>query len=1353
MNTYYRLLYIIFISCCFVDVNSQYIDNINDDFEKLTVESGLNQNTVNCILKDQHGFVWFGTNSGLNRFDSNKLSAFNVDVNDEIDMQNLHIYDLFESTQGEIWIASDAGLIRYNPLIEKIDIPFELGLSSDNPVVYAIEPESDSLLWLGTSRGVKQLHVYDGIQSSYNHEPYQPNSLSSSYVYDLCVTEREVWIATANGLDVLNRSNSSFNHFTYDINSKNSLPDDVVRSLELDNTGCVLMGTEHGGFAIYDPVQNKFKVFNTENSAIPHNDVRDVFISPSGLVWIATNGGGLCVYDGKDVKVAYEHNPDRPDGLNTNGVYSVYEDSEGVLWVGTYTGGVNYNIKRSNDFKIVRHVPFEKNSICENSVRSMFLDSNNDLWVGTLGGLSHYNHSKRIFTSYVSNANKNSSLSFNTVTTIFEDSKKRVWVGTYSGGINLLNKQKTGFKHYRHDPKNNNTLAGDNIYCIVEDGEGVIWAATSMGLSFYNSQIDNFERVGRLDVRDIKVLSDGNLLLSIFSGLAMFNIQTGGIEYYTADELSPFPVTSMYLESQNRVWLTSQGAGLASFDIAKKEYQFYTKKDGLPSNFISSILPYEGDKMWIGTYNGFSLFDQKTNTFTNYSLSHGLPASEFHPKSALYLPDGNIAFGGSKGMVFFNPQKVVNLEFERNLVMTSFSIDNKIVSANAPNSPLTKQIDETERLVLAYGENDFSFNFVDINFRSGGHSEYLYKLENYNTDWVNIGERTMVAFTNIKPGNYTFKVKVANSDQIKAIDIKIKAPFWMQWYFFVFIIMLIIALAYLYNKYSLISINQKNDLLLERMEYENETELNQMRTRFFTYISHELRTPLTLIIDPLRKAIEINKDGIIARNLDFVDKNTKRLLQLVDQIIDFRKLENDALKLQVEVLPISKVVNDIYLSFEEMAHQRGINYRIESDIGIEGWADRDKIEKIMYNLLTNAFKFTPDGGAITVGLEGIQEEGAINIYIKDTGKGIAKDNQEKIFEIFFQDVTQPKNRKGSFGLGLSYVSRLVKLHYGKIMVDSVPQEGSQFTVTLPIGKDAYSENERCVIIESPETNKKEVHKQRRELMKEPINEENNFPEHDKNTPKIVVVEDEPQLRDYFYISIAPKYKVYKAADGVEGLELIKKVMPDLILSDNMMPIMNGTELCQRVKKVPELEHIPFILVSAWNSDDQKIEGLKVGATDYISKPLDMDLLLAKIESILSDQERLKKKSKSTLDVSPDAPDIESEDVTFIREAKAIIEDHIDNSDFNSMIFEKRLNMSHAVLYRRLKRLTGMSSNEFIRDFRMKRAAQLIEKDKSLKVADVGFKVGYVDTKYFSQCFKKQFGITPTEYKNNHAKNE
>lgn len=1337
-----------------INASAQYFHNYEDQYEKITSESGISLNSVNCFLKDKTGFIWLGTKSGLNRFDSKNIVNFDLELSDEKTLNNLCINDLHQDINDNIWIATDFGLYMYSPTQEIITNPYDLFVDK-RIQVYDIEKESDSTFWLATSLGIRQVHLEKGVINSYKNEPYQPNSLSSTASHTICNDGEKLWIGTDNGLDLFDKKKESFNHFTNE-NTNGTLTSNRVRCLVRKSNGILLIGTEQGGFIVFDSFNGIFEAYTTSNSALPHNDIRDIHIGPKGDIWIATNGGGVCTYnETSGIQTYTMHDPDKPNGLNTNGIYSIFEDIDGTLWLGTYSGGINFNTARSNNFKTLKHIPYNTNSICENSVRSIHLDSQNNLWLGTMGGLSYYDTKNQNFTSYIHNKDQ-SSLSFNTVTSVFEDSQGRVWVGTYSGGLNLFNKRTKTFKHYKHKTNDIHTIPSNNIFAFTESNDGTIWIATTEGISFYNSKNDNFERVGNISTRDICALENGDLLLGINGGVATYTPKTGAFEYYTSDLIDPFPVNSILLSENKTAWLGSEGTGLTGFDLKEKTFKNFKEEQGLPSNFVNCVLPYKEEKLWISTYNGISLFDTKNETFTNFGLEKGLQISEFHPKSGVILPNGDYAFGGTQGLLFFSPDQVAKSTNQSNLVLTGFSIDNVMVSANSHNSPLTKNINEVEEIKLDYSENDFSIEFVDIDMISKGRSRYMYRLKNFNHDWVHIGNRDMAAFTNIKPGKYTFQLKTDNSDSIKEVQIFIKAPFWMQWYFFVLISLLLIGLIIMYNKYALISVNQRNKMQLEKVELESQTELHNMRTRFFTYISHELRTPLTLILDPLRKAIEKNLDpevdrAIIDRDLKFVSKNTQRLLKLTDQIIDFRKIENDALKLQVENTSISAIVNDIYQSFNELAQDHKLKYTSNIEENVTGWVDRDKIEKIMYNLLNNAFKFTKEG-SITVALQLVNGGKQIEISIQDTGKGIAKNKRDKIFELFFQDVTLKRNMEGSFGLGLSYVHRLVKLHHGKISVDSAEGIGSTFKVVLPILEEKFSENERCVIIESPETNTVETHKQRRDMMKDHNKEEIKFKDHDRNTPKIVIVEDEKQLRDYFYISIAPKYKVYTAEDGEEGLKLIKKVMPDLILSDNMMPGMNGTELCQEVKKDIHLEHIPFVLISAWNSDDQKASGLKVGAIDYISKPLDIDLLLMKIDSILSDQKKLKKASKSTIDIAPEEPEVETEDVKFLKDAVKLIEENIDSIEFNATIFEKNLYMSHAVLYRKLKRLTGMSSNEFIRDFRMKRAIQLLDKYKDMKVADVGFKVGYDDTKYFSQCFKKHHGITPTEYKKRQAQN-
>ncbi|MDN5213694.1 two-component regulator propeller domain-containing protein [Fulvivirgaceae bacterium BMA12] len=1332
-------------------INAQYIeDHSTGDFLSLTIENGLSQNTVHCILKDRSGYLWFGTDDGISRYNSYDITVFKGRQGGSKILSGVTVFDLFEDKKDKLWIAGDNGLSQYDPVTETVR---KLSLFK-NPRgrirVNCIYPENDSLLWLGTSNGLLLYNHQQKILKHYKHAASDIHSLSNSDVLSLAKDGDMLWVGTHHGLNLLDINTGNATHYFHKDEDPYSPGGNVIMTLSINEAGELWVGTETGGISYHARGSQRFINYNSKNSDLPNNYVKDICYTQEGDIWIATNGGGLSkMHQQSGAFTTFDHNPDNMRGLVSNSVYSVFEDREGILWVGTYAAGICFNTSKNNVFKIIRHQPHDSNSVCASRIRSLFLDGKDRLWLGTWGGLSVYDQRDKTYASYACQKNNSSSLSFNTVTAVFEDSEANLWVGTYSGGLNLMKPDRQGFVHYKSNPRDINSLSNDNVYCIAEDSKTNLWVGTLAGLNLYNRVTNDFKRFGGLGIRDIVVTKDDNLILATGGGVLFFNPSTETFEHFYSPKLTSFTVNKLMLEEDGKsVWVCSEGGGLALLDLNNRKYTIFTEEDGLSSNFVASIEADGEDIFWISTFKGLSKFNKKTKTFENFGLEEKLPCYQFQPKASVQLPDGTIGFGGSKGLVVFHPDSIGTSRKNPKIMLSSLKIDNKVVTVNGPNSPLRQSISETEKLSLKYGQNDFSIDFAALNFNNPGMNQYAYILENYMDEWAYIGNTTTVGFTNLNHGEYVLRIKTTNNtsgENEKFLGIVIAPPFYATWWFKILIALAIALLFYSYKKYTLISIKQKNDLTLQRMKLKSDEEFSQMRLRFFTYISHELRTPLTLISDPLHQLMENKRDTKDMRILNLIDKSVSRLLRLIDQVLDIKKFEGDTLSLQVAKQDILKRVEETVGAFYEFALQKEIAFKFQTDMdNLEGWVDEDKIEKIMYNLLSNAMKFTQEKGEVTVTLS--QERDNAIIQVKDSGIGIAKDQLSKIFDGFYRVKTAKTQTSIGNGIGLAYVKRLVELHHATISVDSTLGTGSTFTVTIPINKEAYQA--------------KEIAEDSAKMPATPAAEINDngmgkvcLKQHAKDTPRILVVEDETDIRNYIVESLSKKFRIIQASNGKEGLFKALKYLPDLILSDTLMPIMDGIELCQQIKSNDKTSHIPFVFLSAWTSDNFKVKGLEIGANDYIKKPFSIKILESKIVNIVENGKKISEISKRKISLIPDDKSIDSFDSQFIRKTQEVLERNFDDPDFNAYTFRKEMNMSHSVLYRKLKQLTGKSSNEFIRSYRLKRAAQIIKQNSGLLIAEVCIKSGFNDPKYFSQCFKREYKLTPSEYAIKYASEE
>lgn len=1355
-----RTTFFIFFTFLHISLlNAQYIDDQSaSDFNTLNIENGLSQNTVNTILKDKSGQLWFGTDGGLNRYNSYDLEEIDINKKNSQILIGKRVFDLYEDNDEMLWIGTDNGLKLYNSTNETLT-RLSLFENFSTPIrVNCIERENDSLVWLGTSEGLVLYGIEQGVIEHYRFQSDQTNSLSNSDV--LCITNDSdhLWIGTYNGLNYFNKKDKQFINYFQDEQNKNSVAGNTIKALSINKTGDLWVGTLQGGISFLAKGNKNFQTYNTDNSLLPHNEVYDIFQTSEGYLWIGTNGGGVSKFDiNQHAFTNYTHDSNHIQSLATNSIYSVYEDRDGILWVGTYSEGVCFNTSKNSRFKLLKHQTHNNNSIIESRIRSVYLDKKNNLWFGTWGGISVYNSKTKQYTSYSHQPNDTSSLSFNTVTSIFEDNNSNMWFGTYSGGLNLLNPNKKSFIHYKHDINDKNSISDDKIYCLAQDTSNNLWIGTQTGLNLYNPTQNNFKSFSNIEVRDIKITKDNKLILATIGGISIFNIETKSFENFYSKKLESFPLSQVYLEEDsNIIWFCSQGSGMGYMDLNTKEFTFFTEDDGLPSNFISSMISIKDDSFWVSTFNGLAKFDKNTKTFENFGGFLALPSKHFQPRASVILPDNNIGFGGSKGLVVFHPDSLSKKTEAPKIVLSSLKIDNKAVNVNdAAGSPLRKSISKIETLYLKANQNDFSIQFTALDFNNQGGKKYAYILENYMTDWANLGSIRTVGFTNLNHGDYILKLKVlngANHANEKALKISIAPPFYATWWFKILIFAILILILYYYNKYTIISTKQKQKNELQRLKLKSEEDFNKMRFRFFTYISHELRTPLTLISDPVSQLIKNrkDKDDHDFHFLTLINKNVFRLLRLVDQILDISKLEGDTLSLCVSNQNIVKCIEDTTNAFYEFAIQNEITFKfISENEKMEGWIDEDKIEKIIYNLLSNAFKFTLKKGTISIHLNYFDDSNdRVTISVKDNGIGIPKDKISKIFEGFYQVRSAKSLNPDGAGIGLDYVNRLVKLHQGSIDVESELNIGSTFSITIPIKEEFYNpKNIRNHTPECPPLKLVNLDKAENSEI------ETDHKNHNKNTPRILIVEDDFDIRSYIVKSLSEKFRVLEAPNGEEALSKALKYIPDLILSDTLMPIMDGIEFCKRIKKNDTTSHIPFLFLSAWTSDEFKIKGLSIGAIDYIPKPFSMQILESRIINIIDTGKKISEKSKTKIDFIPEDTNIDSTTDLFIRKAYNVLDKNFENPEFTANIFKIEMNMSHSGLYRKLTQLTGKSSNEFIRDYRLKRASQIIKQNSGLLISEVCAMTGFNDPKYFSKCFKQSYDMSPTEFTKKYANTE
>ncbi len=1292
-------------------------------FDKITQADGLSSNHILTIYQEKAGWIWVGTSLGLNRYDGYHFKVYKSDIDGLGTLKGGLVRCVYEDWQSRIWIGTEhGGLNLFDRDMEKFshfrfsDISID-SLFSANCII----SDSQNRIWVGTNKGVAFLDENDKLQKI-NIQAW--NEAGSPDVSRIVIDKKgNLWMGTISGL------------FVYDLQTKASrrlpLPDvdrvfDEINALYYDSDNILWLGSYNEGVFTVDPATQTVKKFDSWIRFNRSETIRAIVEDHQGIMWFGTRGG-LVAYDkGSKSYSTFLRDEDESLSLSLNSILSLCVDSKGDLWIGT-RGGINY---RDNDKQAFRHLKASKNDtrFLNNAEIYCFLIHGKDILIGTeSGGVNIYDTQTHRF-RYLTTKD---GLSGDCVKAFVQDGNEII-IGTYKGGITIIDATTYKVKSILRYQKNNpSSLNDDIVWGLFKDSHENIWVATNKGVQLYNGKTRAFQNKDELFSGTvcnwIKEDADGDLWMGGGNVLIVYNPETDKIIRYNER------TRDVIRAANNKFWVATRGHGLALYEKEKGAIRYYTEADGLCNNTIQSLLRDKSGQIWISTLNGLSCFNEKTSEFVNFDVSDGLQDNQFNYGAAIQNKRRQLIYGGINGINIFSPEDVRMNFFKPPVVLTELRVFNKPVEIG---SIIKKSISVADKIVLNYKQNVFSIEFAALSFANSSKNQYKYKMEGFDKDWIQSGVSNFATYTNLDPGKYKFKLKGSNSNGVwnekeTTIEIIIKPPFWKTWWFeLIMASVIIFFLAYLGNFY-LKRVRLKNELVFEKTKARKLHEIEAMKLRFFTNISHEIRTPLTLILGPLNQVIEQgNVDGDSKGKLQLVKRNADQLLKLINQLLDFRKLEARKHTIHYEKADILFFVRSILESFQSMALEKGVSLTLNA--GTEsfiGWFDGDKLQKILNNLLSNALKFTDPGGWVEVifnaednpASDGSGKTSFYSITVRDTGKGIPAKNISKIFERFEQ-ASNTKDYSGS-GIGLSITREFVKLMGGDIEVDSVEGKGSTFVVRLPVLSDA----EVNVDIQNPVVENPDV---------------NTPAEGDKNI--VLIVEDNTDVREYTASIFRSEYKVIEAINGKEGFDMAGQYVPDIIISDLLMPEMSGDVFCKKIKKDERTSHIPFILLTAVTSKESEKEALKIGADDYITKPFDINILRIKVDNLLSLRNTLRDKYKNDFLMQPSAVTLVSPEEKFLKKAVDIIEKNIDDPDFDIERFASEIGASRMQLYRKLEALTNMTVKEFIRDIRIKRAAQLLEQNK-LTVSEIVYQVGFRDLAYFRKCFRDQYGTSPSEY--------
>ncbi|MFB2120654.1 two-component regulator propeller domain-containing protein [Parapedobacter sp. 2B3] len=1322
----------------------------------LAIEQGLVNNEVTSLCQDRYGFLWLGTRGGLNRYDGYAFKLIRNHPKSGNNFTSQYVEVIHEGENGNLWVGTKTtGLNRYdlshNTIYHQIP-PDSLQINIQN--IQALH-ETDGYLYIGASSG---LFRYEPATDTYSPVTRKRNVLSLLSYGD------GLWVGTDLGLFSYEFSNGKFKQVVWDLGSSAQ-----VTSIARDPvSGLLYLGTWKMGVLVLDPatgrIVRQYRHEPGNEYSLSNNNAYRVFIDAARNVWIGTWGGGLHRLNIEGQTLQRYRLDSEDDGASQRCiVLSIMQDRSGILWIGTDGGGI-YKIdpgrKRFNNIEFAFHTDF---STIDTYVQSIFMNEEG-LWVGTRasgaylftsqGGLrkiptpagvnsvrgffeyggdlwmytnrgiviikgKRYGGNQRTVTS---DRGDPESLSGPKINSITRDRRGTVWVGTQESGLNKVigftDSGRPRFRRYSAQPGKDGALQNERISCMLSDSKGRLWMGTYNGLHLYDHDRDRF--IVYRQQNNLPACLTNNTVLCITED------QSGGI------------------------WIGTQHGfnKLIEDESGKYTFENHFAQNGFPNDYVHAIRPDRHGNIWMSTNNGIVKYDTKKGEFQHFDTRDGLISNVFSENSSFISSRGELYFGSIKGITSFFPDSITMNKRVPQVYITGLAVNNEDVTVGdtiAGRVVLSNAPFATRTITLSYKQNIVALMFAALDYHAPDKNQYAYKLSGFDQDWVYAGDQRQVTYTNLPPGNYRFTVMASNSDKVwneegTSIAIRILPPPWKTWWAYSIYVALLIAFLWLSRHIGISRIKLRNKLEIANLNYQREHEVAQVRSKLFTNVSHEFRTPLTLMMGPLSELSAASQlDGGTRGTLSRVLNHTRRLLHLVNQLLAFQKAEASSLALHVNTHDLTSIAKYVADSFADEAERRNIRFSVDCPTQLYFSFDKEKIEIVLYNLLSNAFKFTPDGGRITLSASlanATTDDASCEIGVADSGSGIREEDHQRIFERFYQAEKGHPNKTAGTGIGLAFVRELVGMHGGRITVDSLPGAGSTFNISLPAaGADIlFSADNPVDATAASNTNSKKNGRKADTLT--------------KDLPLVLIVEDNSEIRDYMASIIGAFYNVIQATDGQHGLEMAFSTIPDLVISDIMMPSRDGFSLCQQLRDDQRTSHIPIILLTARPDDEAYVEGISKGADVYLTKPFNPQVLKSYVKNLIALRQQLRDQFARHINLDQDQTDLGTFESDFIKRIVSYTEEHLATPDFNTDVLAEIANMSRSTFYRKLKTITGLSGSEFIKLIRLKRSAVLLKSGK-FNITQAAYETGFNDLKHFRRSFQQQFGLTPSAYLKQH----
>lgn len=1333
-------LYILLLLLEWTSANAQLIED-KYYFQNLNIYNGLSQNTVNAILQDGKGFMWFGTKDGLNRYDGHSFREYRYKADKELSLGNNFITKLYEDAKGCIWVGTDAGLYVYFPEKDSFERFDRLSVQKTRieRTVSMITSDAAGRLWFAID--TQGLFCYDYRQQTFVNYPLTNFPTTSTNIDCLSFADDgTVWVGFyGDGLFYSKDQLKTIVPYQTPLDKQTVFKGDPIIRIVKGAYDYLYVCSIKGGLREINLTSGRIRDLLTVDENGERIFCRDLIVFSDHELWLGTETG-VYIYNLKtDQYTHLQHSPSDPYSLSDNAIYSLYKDREDGVWIGSYFGGVGYHPKQYTYFE--KYYPKDtEGGMHGKHVREFCPDTDGTLWIGTEdGGLNHFDPQTGRFRFFAP------SQAFNNIHGLCVDGDY-LWVGTFAKGLKRIHKR-TGqvMKDYM---RGYSIHSFDNsVFSIFKTASGDLYIGTSYGLHLYNRQKDDFDPISELKGRfiyDIREDSFGNLWAATYAhGVFRYNINAHQWENYVFDEKEPgsLPynkILSVFEDSHRQIWLTTQGRGFCRFDPKQKSFVRYDSQMGLPNDVVYQIVEDEDGDFWLTTNRGLVKFDPRQSHFKTYTTADGLLCNQFNYRSSFRDPKGDIYFGGINGFIRFNPKRFMENKNIPSVVITDLLLFNREVSAGEENSPLQKSITFSDEIILGAAQNSFSLRLASLGCRFSEFNKISYQLEGFDNEWRMVGESPLVTYSNLEYGYYTFKAKAFNGDGVSSekeleLRIRILPPFYLTFWaqlFYVLLGLLVALYTILYfRKRSFV----KHQRQTEKFEQEKEREVYDAKIDFFTHVAHEIRTPLTLIKGPLENIILKKEfDTETREELNIMEQNTERLLHLTNQLLDFRRIEARGYQLNFVKCDITDILRETYQRFTSLVRQKGIEMTIDlPNEPFYAHVNREALTKIISNLLNNAVKYANSYIIVSLDPESRESNNRFEIKVVNDGRVVPLERREDIFKPFVR-VNEEENGTVATGtgIGLALARSLAELHRGSLGMDKDTDQ-NRFCLTLPVVQQSSISMPGIAMI------------QESDVVVQPSIVES-IAGVKKNRFSVLLVEDNPDMLTFVSKQFVHDYTVLTASNGVEALRVLDENYVNMVITDVVMPQMDGFELCKTIKSNLEYSHIPVILLTAKTNIQSKIEGLESGADAYIEKPFSVEYLKVSVSNLIASRENLRK----TFALSPFVPAhtmaLTKADDEFMKKLNAIIQSNLHNTEFCMEDMADALNMSRSSFYRKIKGVLDLSPNEYLRIERLKQAAQLLKEGES-RVTEICYRVGFNSPSYFAKCFQKQFGVLPKDF--------